>query len=1092
MHKNNDHRFAHQLIDKYHDSDTSMCIIVKDSKEARLINNELSLYLNSENINYFPENEILPYDHFSTPDNILSDRFSILNSLEKEKKIIITTIKSLFELYPTKDFFQSKKTFNLDDSLSLNKLEEILISLNYEKVNRIDGINQYSLRGGIIDIYTPIYRNPLRIEIFDNSIESIRFFDLETQSSIKKSNNFRLSKSSLYTFNDHDLKIFRDNWREYFQEYDERHCEIFQNLNTSSKAEGSDIYLPLFFSKTSNFFEIFDSHSFIVLDNFDDQIDTYNKYIQQRFDDENIDSQRPLLLPSDLFCSLEIIKNELPQESTWDFGIYEDFNYKDINEILNDINLGKLAKYKIVLITSIQSEYEALFNKFKPNIREIKNISEASFGINLIISNIVRPIHIKEKLIIYNNEYKHDSNLLFLETQERKSITHNRDQLFNDGDYVVHENYGIGIYEGLEVVETNNNSNEYMKIMYSTNEALYVPLRSVDLISKYHKNDLTENIKLDSLSSNKWLKNKEKAQKRAYDHAAEILDIESRRLESTAFVLRANDKDLNIFNKDFPFKETADQLEAISAIQKDIALVKPMNRVLCGDVGFGKTEVAMRSAFVSINSDKQVVLLCPSTVLSEQHYESFLERFKNTGASIKLINRHTSKKNKDSYVKGFNDKNIDIVIGTHALFTCGINFSNTGILIVDEEHKFGIRQKDLIKGKQENIHILYLSATPIPRTMNFIFSGLKEFSFLHTPPSNRLSIKSFLKIETNQLFKEAISREISRGGQCFIVQNNINKMNLLKNQLNKLLPDIKIDIAHGKLKKDDISNVMRSFDTGSLDVLICTTIVEMGLDIPNANTMLIIDSQNFGLSQLHQLRGRVGRSAKQGYCYFLTPSPNLSKIAKNRLDSIIKLCNLGSGFFIAQEDLEIRGGGEMLGEKQSGHINTIGMSLYLSMLKNSIDILKNNDEKEFINTEINFYDSSYINDSYLPSPVERLKIYKNLSNATSIEDIDKISVDLRDRCGLFTNEVQNLIDDSKLLVMIRNTGIISIKSNTNRTSILLSSSIRKKVFDKILTMLQINSTIYSINQENKFLIEMNEKDTSIRRNTIMNLINEIT
>ncbi|NDE95371.1 MAG: DEAD/DEAH box helicase, partial [Proteobacteria bacterium] len=287
-------------------------------------------------------------------------------------------------------------------------------------------------------------------------------------------------------------------------------------------------------------------------------------------------------------------------------------------------------------------------------------------------------------------------------------------------------------------------------------------------------------------------------------------------------------------------------------------------------------------------------------------------RFKNTGASIKLINRHTSKKNKDNYVKGFNDKNIDIVIGTHALFTCGIDFSNTGILIVDEEHKFGIRQKDLIKSKQENIHILYLSATPIPRTMNFIFSGLKEFSFLHTPPSNRLSIKSFLKIETNQLFKEAISREVSRGGQCFIVQNNIGKMNSLKNQLNKLLPDIKIDIAHGKLKKDEISNVMRSFDTGSLDVLICTTIVEMGLDIPNANTILIIDSQNFGLSQLHQLRGRVGRSAKQGYCYFLTPSPELSKIAKNRLDSIIKLCNLGSGFFIAQEDLEIRGGGEIL------------------------------------------------------------------------------------------------------------------------------------------------------------------------------------
>jgi transcription-repair coupling factor (superfamily II helicase) len=376
--------------------------------------------------------------------------------------------------------------------------------------------------------------------------------------------------------------------------------------------------------------------------------------------------------------------------------------------------------------------------------------------------------------------------------------------------------------------------------------------------------------------------------------------------------------------------------------------------------------------------------------------------------------------------------------------------------------------------------------------MNFIFSGLKEFSFLHTPPSNRLSIKSFLKIETNQLFKEAISREVSRGGQCFIVQNNIGKMNSLRNLLTELLPDTKIAIAHGKLKKDEISNVMRNFDAGLLDVLICTTIVEMGLDIPNANTIMIIDSQNFGLSQLHQLRGRVGRSSKQGYCYFLTPTNDLSKIAKNRLDSIIKLCDLGSGFFIAQEDLEIRGGGEILGEKQSGHINTIGMSLYLSMLKNAINTFKNNNEKEFINSEINFYDSSYINESYLPSPIERLKIYKNLSNASSIDEIDNIAKDLKDRCGSLTTEVKSLIDDSKLLVMIRNTGIINIKSNANKTSILLSSSIRKKVFDKILTMLQISPNIYSINQENKFIIEMNENDTSVRRNAIMNLINEIS
>ena len=1091
MLKNIDHRYAHQLIDKYHKSDASICVVVKESKDARLLKNELSLYIKLSDIKYFPENEILPYDHFSAPDNIVSERFSILNPKDDNKNIVITTIKSLFEIYPTRDFFQSKEIFEITDSLSLDRLENILISLNYEKVNRIEAINQYSLRGGIIDIFTPIYKNPLRVEIFDDLIESIRFFDLETQSSIEKITNFRLSNSSLYTFDDNSLKVFRDNWREYFQQYDERNCEIFQKLNSERKAEGSDIYTPFFFSKTSNFFELFNGYSFITFEDLDKDLESYNQYIQQRFNDENIDSQRPLISPRDLFCSLNLIKKNLASDVKWNFDIYEDFNYENINQLITDIELNKLINTKTILLTSLQSEYERLINLYKSNIKEIQNVNDASEGLNLMISDIVKPIKLRNELVIFHTEFKENINLTFLENEKRKSVTYSKEQFFNEDDYVVHENYGIGIYKGLEVVKTANNSNEYMKIIYSSNETLYVPLRSIDLVSKYHKSDLSENIKLDSLSSNKWAKNKEKAQKRAYDHAAEILDIESRRLKSTSFILRANDEDLALFNKDFPYTETKDQLEAIDAISKDIALVKPMNRVLCGDVGFGKTEVAMRSAFISINSNRQVILLCPSTGLSEQHYESFLERFKNTGASIKLINRHTSKKNKDNYVKEFNNRNIDILIGTHALFTCGVDFSNTGILIVDEEHKFGIRQKDLIKSKQENIHILYLSATPIPRTMNFIFSGLKEFSFLHTPPSNRVSIKSFLKIETNQLFKEAISREISRSGQCFIVQNNIEKMESLKNQISKLLPDINIDIAHGRLKKDQIASVMRDFDTGRLDVLICTTIVEMGLDIPNANTMLIVDSQNFGLSQLHQLRGRVGRSSKQGYCYFLTPSPDLSKIAKNRLDSIIKLCDLGSGFFIAQEDLEIRGGGEILGEKQSGHINTVGMSLYLAMLKNAINNFKNNDGKEFANTEINFYDSSFINDNYLPSPLERLKIYKSLSNANSIEDVNKISMDLKDRCGSFTAEVKNLIDDSKLLVMIKNTGVINIKSNSTKTSLLISANINKSIFEKILTLITNEPNIYSINKDNKFVINLNEDDSSARRKAVIKLLNEI-
>ncbi|MDC0466717.1 transcription-repair coupling factor [Gammaproteobacteria bacterium] len=1086
-----DHRYAHLLCDKYLTNDQSMVIVVHDNREAKLLENELSLYMDKNKIKYFPDNEILPYDHFSIPENIQKERFQILNSLNSQKEVVITTIKSLFELYPTIDLFKSKEVFKIHDGISLKNLENILISLNYEKTNKIESLNQYAIRGGIIDIFTPIYRNPLRVEIFDDEIESIRYFDIETQLSIEKIENFKLTKSSLYGLDEKNLKLFRDNWRNYFQNNDERHCEIFQKLNKNEKVEGSDIYLPLFFNKTSTFFDLFLEYEFILLKNLDTEISLYDTYIYQRYNDENIDSARPLLKPKDCFVHKDLVMSFCSKDKIVKAkDNYKIPCFKDFESLLRLIDNKEINNKKIILITSIQSEYEKLIKKFSTNINEISNIDNAIDSLNLMFSEIVRPIELNS-YVVCHKEYSETVNMSLSSNDQTKSLATNKDILFKEGDYVVHENYGIGLYSGLEVVKTNDTSNEYMKIIYSSNEALYVPLRSVELISKYHKNDFFAEVILDSLSSNKWSKNKAKAEQRAYDHAAEILDIESRRQASTAKVLRVDDFEFNKFNNLFPFTETPDQLDAIKSIRKDMGLVKPMNRVLCGDVGFGKTEVAMRSAFISISSGKQVIILCPSTVLSDQHYESFLERFKSLAVNTQIINRHVNKKNKEGIVSDFNKGNVDILIGTHALFTSGINFSNTGLLVVDEEHKFGIKQKDLIKSKQENIHILYLSATPIPRTMNFIFSGLKEFSFLHTPPTNRISIKSFLKVENFQLFKEAISREVSRGGQCFIVQNDISKMESLKKNLISILPEITIDIAHGKLNKNKISKVMGDFDLGRLDVLICTTIVEMGLDIPNANTILIIDAQNFGLSQLHQLRGRVGRSIKQGYCYFLIPIPDLSRIAKNRLDSIIRLSDLGSGFFIAQEDLEIRGGGEILGDKQSGHINTIGINLYLSMLKNALNKFKNNDEKELIQTEINFYDSSYINDDYLPSPLERLKIYKSLNSASSIDEINKIKNDLIDRCGALTEEIINLISDTKLAINIKNSGILKINSSKIKTSLLLSSNLNKGVFDKILTLVTKEPNIYNINKENKLIINLNESNALNRRNKITNLINEI-
>ena len=1091
MIKKIDHTNAHHLCKTFSTSEKSICVIVESNKEARFLYNELGLYLDSNLIDYFPENEILPYDHFSSPESILKERFRILNSTNANKKILITTIKNLFEIYPPKGFFKSIQDLKISDKLSIEQLVKTLEHLSYEKVNRIESINQYSLRGGIIDIYTPIYKQPLRIEIFDDQIESVRQFDPESQLSTDKLTNFSLTKGSLTSLDIASLKIFKDNWREYFQNYDERQCEIFQKLNNGDPSEGSEIYLPLLFNQTSTFFELFNSHNFIKLLNMDTLVSNYYETIDQRHEDENIDIQRPLLRPADMFVNQKILKNQLKKVQLIKSSNGQ-FQYENFEDILGAITTNNIKSKKIILITSISSEFELLVKRFLPYLTQPKNIDEAKDGINIMMGELVRPFFNKDRdTLIVHREYFKSTSVTIPSDKPQARVDVTSKSMFKAGDLVIHENYGLGQYEGLEIVAANNVSNEYLKIIYSSNESLYVPLRSIDLVSKYHKNNETNTVQFDSLSSSRWIKNKEKATQRAFDHAAEILDVESRRLGSSSVSLKISDKAFEEFNNEFPYTETHDQIDAINHIRKDLTLVKPMNRLLCGDVGFGKTEVAMRAAYITIFSNKQVILLSPSTVLADQHYESFLDRFKKFPVNVQLLNRHTKAKNKELIVNSFNNGEVDILIGTHALFTSGLNFKNTGLLVVDEEHKFGIKQKDIIKSKQENIHILYLSATPIPRTMNFIFSGLKEFSFLHTPPTNRVSIKSFLKIQKDQLLKEAISREISRGGQCFIVQNDISRMEYLKKQLLELVPGSTVGIAHGKLNKDEISSVMSDFDIGNIDVLICTTIVEMGLDIPNANTILIIDSHNFGLSQLHQLRGRVGRSNKQGYCYFLIPTAELPKLAKERLDSIIRLSDLGSGFFIAQEDLEIRGGGEMLGDKQSGHVNTIGLSLYLSMLKNALQKFKTNSEADLIQTEINFYDSSYISDSYLPSPLERLKVYKDITNVDSKESLKEIKVNLEDRCGAVPVEVDNLINNAEINLMIKNTGIAKIASNSSNTSLLLSTSIKKNIFEKLLTLLTENPSKYSINKDNKFNINLIEEDSLKRRVFVKRLINEI-
>jgi len=1082
--------YSYSLLNYFLNSNKPICILVKNNKEALYLQNELGLLIDKEKIKLFPENEILPYDHFSIPKNISKKRFKIINNNSQDKHILITSIKNLFDRYPTIDNFKSKKSYEVGSQISLNELIKILESLNYIKKDNVENINEYTVRGGIIDIYTPIYKNPLRVEIFDDKIESIRFFNIDNQLSIKETKNFSLTKGDVISFDKSTINLFIDSWREYFSDFDERYCSLFQNIKNQIPVEGIEIYFPFFFKNTSSFFEIFSNYEYIKFEDLNSEILDYKTFINERFNDESYEINRPLIKPEDLYTDMNEIINNIKNIKPIKLESF-DCPYNKIEDLISDYEEILLKKDNYIIMTSNADDFEDLISIRSPNLSITKELYNLDSQLNLMFGEIVRPMFLKNA----NTYILHMENLDNVIRPRNDQVSQSRfiesNKTFNKNEYVIHEDYGLGRYSGLEIVEADNKLNEYIKIIYAKNEVLYVPLNNINKLSSYHKKEISDTLELDSLSSKKWSSKKEKASKRAIDHAAEILDIESRRLNSLAPSLKVSEDTMKEFEDDFPYIETPDQISSFNDIRKDLSLIKPMNRVLCGDVGFGKTEVAMKSAFVAVNSSKQIIVITPSTILSDQHYNSFLQRFRNFGVSIGKLNRFVSKDKKTQLIDDFNSNKIDILIGTHIIFNDEINFKNTGLLIIDEEHKFGIKQKNYIKNKQENCHVLYLSATPIPRTMNMVFSGLKDFSFLHTAPSNRINIKSFLKIHTNQIFKEALIREKSRGGQSFIIQNDIEKIERTREQINELLPDFEIGIAHGRLSKKNIKKVMNEFKNGSLDALICTTIVEMGLDIPNANTMLIINSQNFGLSQLHQLRGRIGRSDRQAYCYFLIPDIEIPKISRTRLDSIMENSNLGEGFMIAQEDLEIRGGGEMLGERQSGHVNNVGMSLYLSMLNKAINTSTLKSIELENKPEVNFNDSAYIDSSYLPSPIERLKIYRKIEESITIDELNDISKNLIDRCGAMPIEVNNLINNKKIGIRISQTGIKSIKSNFKNTNFNLSKELNNDILNKFLKLISKDSDIYSINKEDKFIYKNNEIDSEIRRKNVNLLLDEI-
>ena len=909
-------------------------IITSNSSLAEATYRKLEKKMNE--VVLLPHTETLPYDFFSPSKNIRNHRMQTLSKLlSHEKLTLITSIQALMSPCPDKTHLLPFELLETDQLINRKNFIYGLKNSGYERKDIVTEMGEYSLRGSIIDIYPTGLELPIRIEINNKKIESLRTFNPVSQLTIKRINSFFALPPQEYSLNEKGINSFKNNWRKAFDVFEED-SDIFKSISKGKAEEGTEIYLPLFFNGKITVISFLENFDEVLLDqNVEKELKEYQSLIEERFEEYRYDIKRPLLEPRDIFLTAK--------------------------------------EYKIFL-----SSCEVLQIKFQEP--KVKKVTKETRKLN--------PIN--------------------------RTPSH---QILEVDDYVVHLFHGIGIFRGLKNIISQNITNECLEIEYKNDSKVYVPVESMHLVSKYFG---AENISLDELGSKKWQKKKSLALKKTFDTAAELLDIQAKR-DSKKGKKYTIPEEYKEFCKEFPFIETLDQTTTISEIENDLKNFRPMDRLVCGEVGFGKTEVAMRASFLAAFNNSQICILVPTTVLAQQHYESFVKRFSKTPINIEKLSRDVKPKKKKEVLANLKDGRIDIVIGTHALLQGSIKFHELGLLIIDEEHRFGVRQKEKIKKLREQVNVLYLSATPIPRSLNFALSELKDLSIIATAPEDRLSVRTFIYPFNQNLIKESIQRELIRNGQVYYLCNDLRLINDRKIRLEELFPSQTIDVVHGKLKGSEIEEKMLLFQNGQIDILVCSTIIESGLDISNANTLIVEEADRLGLSQLHQLRGRVGRGKKQAYAYFLKSSRILKRgKADKRLKALQDSDSLSAGFLLSMKDLEARGAGEILGENQSGIMESIGIELYLRLVNKASNQIQKGEVDSFIiekQTEINLGTSAYIPNDYLPDISQRLIMYNRISSAISLKELKDTQVEMINRFGLFPKELKSLFFETEIALM---------------------------------------------------------------------------
>ena len=1047
--------------------DNNILIIARDLKRYQQLKDGLEFFLNKDVLLY-PQWDCVPYDRISPNKLITSKRLETLSRLSNEKnksKIILTTIQAscqrTLSLDEVKNKFISLKPGEVID---INNLVNFFVSNGYEKTPTVREHGEFSVRGGIIDFYSPLNK-PIRLDLFGNTIDSIKSFDLISQRSLELLKEIFVYPASEIILNDKTIENFRINFNKKFGSQKEK-VKIYDSISEGISYPGMEHWLPFFYNKTGSIFDYIDK-PIILLDHLydsslDDFLETVNDHFQSRKDyDDNklskVENKYFSIEPSNLYQNKEEYNKNLYSRNCIRISPFKkpdainlngkaSTKYSNIKSNRNDsssyenlksdiLDFTKKNKKIIIACSSLGSSERVakilinngILNNFK-NLESFKNIDQKS--IYLTVLNLNSGFHFDDYIFISEQD-------IFGEKFYRPRIIRKAENFIREissvmpGDAVVHVDHGIGRFENLSTLEINNAKHECLLIKYANDDKLYLPVENIEVLSRYGS-DISDEM-LDKLGGISWTTRKENLKKKIKFLAEELISVAAKRQLSKAEMFNVPEDFYEEFCSRFSFEETNDQLNAINDVLNDLEKGLPMDRLICGDVGFGKTEIALRASFLAAMSGKQVSILAPTTLLARQHYETFKERFKGFPINVFELSRLTPKK--DSVIKSINSGSCDIVIGTHSLLGEKINFSDLGLLIIDEEQHFGVKHKEKIKKLRDNVHVLTLTATPIPRTLQLAMTGVRDLSIIASPPIDRRAIETYVFPNDPLVIKEALLRERHRGGQSFYVVPRISDIEDIEEYFKEFIPEINYITVHGQMPSKQIEDRINDFYMGSYDVLISTTIIESGLDIPNANTLIIHRSDMFGLSQLYQIRGRVGRSKVKAYAYLTYKEhKKLGKKALKRLEVLQSLDSLGAGFNLASYDLEIRGSGNLLGEEQSGQIKEVGIELYQNMLEETIDELKNTTQKNKNNQwspKISLPLSILIPEDYISDLTIRMEIYKRLSSIILEEEIDEIAAELIDRFGSLPQEVETLIDTIGLKNLCKKTNIEKIDCGNN-------------------------------------------------------------